>query len=115
MIGRALALGLALLLLATQVAIAELTADDIGLLNQDDFDEVWRALGKVAWARGQAQSKEAMPRTIAQHDDDIGTIRNGGDLAVTPPRQSLNIKGIGCTGVADSDLYFTAQVRSGVH
>lgn len=35
-----------------------LTADDIGLLDQDDFDEVWRALGKVAWARGQAKHKE---------------------------------------------------------
>lgn len=36
-----------------------LTEDDIGLLGEADFDEIWRVLGKVAWARGQAKIKQS--------------------------------------------------------
>ena len=32
-----------------------ITSEDIGLLNSAEFAEVWNALGKIAWARGQAQ------------------------------------------------------------
>jgi hypothetical protein len=35
------------------------TEDDIGMLNPDDFDEVWAALGKVARARAEARKERA--------------------------------------------------------
>jgi len=48
-----------------------LTAGDIGLLDQDDFDEVWKALGKVAWARGQAKHKEPQPNVPEPGDEPV--------------------------------------------
>lgn len=40
---------------ASGATIIGVTDEDIGLLTEDEFTEVWGALGKIAWARGRAK------------------------------------------------------------
>ena len=40
-------------------ALFTLTAEDFGLLDKEDFDHVWDSLGRIAWAKGQAQRRGA--------------------------------------------------------
>ena len=39
-------------------ALFTLTTEDISLLDEGDFDLVWGALGKIAWAKGQAHMRK---------------------------------------------------------
>ena len=39
-------------------ALFTLTTEDVSLLDKEDFDLVWGALGKIAWAKGQAQVRK---------------------------------------------------------
>ena len=51
-------------------ALFSLTASDVALLDQEAFEHVWAALGKVAWAKGQAR-RAASQRQIAVHSEEL--------------------------------------------
>lgn len=46
------------------------TDDDIAVLSQDEFDDLWAALGKVARARAQSKQLPSKPPAEAGEDDD---------------------------------------------
>ncbi|MBA7557284.1 hypothetical protein ES705_50030 [subsurface metagenome] len=45
-----------------------ISEDDIGVLNEEEFDEVWSALGKVARARARAK-QESQKEQVAKEDE----------------------------------------------